>query len=110
MTDTFNEVLLQAFSVNHPRTAAAYTRAIPPGKLHPDLGNWVNNQAIAAVLPKSIPWLKTVHATRVKADLAHAKSKGGIRTRPVTFRQREKLRNGAQTAWAELIVEWSKII
>jgi hypothetical protein len=57
MTDTFNEVLLQAFSINHPRTAAAYVRAIPPGKHHPDVGNWLNNPAIAAVLPKSIPWL-----------------------------------------------------
>jgi hypothetical protein len=110
MTDTFNEVLLQVFSINHPRTAAAYVRAIPPGKHHPDVGNWLNNPAIAAVLPKSIPWFKTVHVARVKADLAHAKSKRGVRTRPVSFRQREKVRKGSQAAWAGLIVEWKKII
>jgi hypothetical protein len=110
MTDTFNEVLLQAFSANHPRTSAAYARAIPRGKHHPDFGNWVNNTTIAGVLPKGISWFKTVHSARVKADLAHAKSKTGIRTKPVSFRQREKLRKGAQAAWAELIVEWRKII
>jgi hypothetical protein len=110
MTDTFNEVLLQGFSTNHPGTAAAYGRATPRGKHHPDLGNWVNNPSVAAVLPKAVPWFKTVHAARVKADLAHAKSKGGVRTRPVGFRQREKLRRGAQAAWAELIIEWKKII
>jgi hypothetical protein len=110
MTDTFNEVLLQAFSITHPKTAAAYSRAKPRGRHHPDLGNWINNSAIAAVLPKSIVWFKSVHSARVKADLAHAKSKAGIRTRPVSFRQREKLRKGAQAAWVELIVEWRKII
>lgn len=110
MTDTFNEVLLQAFSTSHPKTTVAYTRATPTGQHHPDLGNWINNSAIAGVLPKGVTWFKTIHAARIKADLAHAKSKTGIRTKPVSFRQRERLRKGAQAAWAELIVEWKKII
>jgi hypothetical protein len=109
MIDTFNEVLLQAFSTQHPRMASAYARAIPSAKHHPDFGNWLNNHAIAAVLPKAILWFKMVHSVTVKADLAHAKSKRGIATRPVGFGQRERLRKGAQTAWADLIIEWKKI-
>ncbi len=110
MTDTFNEVLLRAFSADHPKTAGAYAKATPKGGHHPDLGNWLSNPAIAAALPKGIAWFKAVHDARVKADLAHAKSKKGVRTKPVSFGQREKFRKGAQAPWAELIVEWSKII
>lgn len=111
MLDTFNEVLVKAFSQAHPTTAAAYTTAIPPKLHHPDWGNWLTNPAIATALPKGIDWLKEVHETRVKADLAHAKGKkDGVATKPVSFRKRDKLRREAQVPWAELIVEWKKII
>jgi hypothetical protein len=110
MTDTFNEVLLQAFSIAHPKTAPAYARAKPPGKNQPDFGNWINNPALASVLPKGISWFKAVHGSRVRADLAHAKSIRGVPTKPVSFGQREKLGKGAQVPWAELIIGWSKII
>jgi hypothetical protein len=111
MLDTFNEVLLQAFSIVHPTTAAAYKKAIPHGKHHPDIGGWLYNPAIAKALPKGIAWFKEVHDTRVKADSAHAKSKkDGVATKPVGFSKREKLRREAQVPWAELIVEWKKVI
>lgn len=62
-------------------------------------------------MPKGIAWLKEVHETRVKADLAHAKGKkDGVAARPVSFNKRDKLRREAQVAWAELIVEWKKIV
>ena len=70
----------------------------------------MRNPAIAKVLPKGIAWLKEVHETRVKADLAHAKSKKGVATKPVSFGKRDKLHRGAQTRWAELIIEWRKVI
>jgi hypothetical protein len=110
MLDTFNEVLLQTFSTNHPTTAGAYKKAIPYGKHHPDIGGWLHNPAIAKALPKGIVWFKEVHDTRVKADLAHAKSKKGVATKPVSFGKRDKLRREAQVPWAELIIEWKKII
>ena len=50
------------------------------------------------------------HGTRVKADLAHAKSKKGVATKPVSFGKRDKLRREAKAPWAELIIEWKKII
>ena len=69
------------------------------------------NPTIAKVLPKGIDWLKEVHETRVKADLAHAKGKkSGIATKPISFGKRDKLRREAQVLWAELIIEWKKII
>jgi hypothetical protein len=110
MLDTFNEVLIQAFSLANPTTTAAFKKAIPPGKHHPDLGGWLHNAAIAKALPKGIAWFKDVHDTRVKADLAHAKSKHGVPTKPVSFGKRDKLRREAKVPWAELIIEWSKVI
>ena len=110
MLDTFNEVLIQAFSLAHPATIAAYKTAIQPGTHHPDLGAWLRNPALAKALPKGIAWFKDVHDTRVKADLAHAKSKKGVATKPVRFAKREKLRREATVPWAELIIEWKKII
>jgi hypothetical protein len=111
MLDTFNEVLLQAFSLVHLTTAAAYKKAIPHGKHHPDIGAWLYNPAIAKALPKGIGWFKEVHDTRVKADLAHAKGKkDGVATKPVSFSKRDTLHREAQVPWAELIIEWKKII
>ncbi len=110
MLDTFNEVLVREFSLDHPATVAAYKKAIPPKQHHPDWGNWLTNPAIAKVLPKGITWLKEVHETRVKADLTHAKSKKGLATKPVSFAKREKLRRDATVPWAELIIEWKKVI
>jgi hypothetical protein len=89
---------------------AAYKRAIPPKLHHPDWGNWLTNPAIAKALPKGIAWFKEVHDTRVKADLAHAKSKKGVPTKPVSFAKREKLRKQATVPWAELIIEWKKVV
>jgi hypothetical protein len=110
MLDTFNEVLIQAFSASHPMTAVAYRKAIPPKKHHPDFGNWLSNAAFVSALPKGAPWLKEVHDIRVKADLSHAKSKHGVPTKPVSFRMRDKLAKTAKVAWAELIIEWRKVI
>lgn len=111
MLDTFNEVLVKAFSLRHPLTSAAYKKAIPQKQHSPYWGNWLNNSAIAKVLPKGITWFREVHDTRVKADLAHAKSKKtGTPTKPVSFGQRDKLKRQAQVAWAELIKEWKKIL
>lgn len=111
MLDTFNEVLVKAFSKLHPTTVAAYAKATPAKQHAPDWGNWLANPTIAKVLPKGIDWLKEVHETRVKADLAHAKGKkSGIATKPISFGKRDKLRREAQVLWAELIIEWKKII
>ena len=110
MIDTFNEVLLQEFSTSHPAIAPAYARAIPPGGHHPDLGGWLNNSTIARQLPKGIGWFKDVHDTRVKADMAHAKSRKGVATKPVPFPKRDELSRRAKTPWAELIIEWKKVI
>jgi hypothetical protein len=109
MVDTFNELLLQRMSARHPATAAAFTKAA--GKnAQPDLGNWLYNPALAAVLPKGVNWYQSVHQARAEGDLAHAKTKKGIYTRPLSFRRRDRLMNGAQQAWAELMVEWKKIL
>jgi hypothetical protein len=109
MLDTFNEVLLQSFSLRHQALRTAYRRA-SGWKNHPDYGNWLMNPVISKVLARSSVWFLEVHRTRVKADLAHAKSKKGERTRPVSYWKKDNLRRQAQMSWAELIKEWKKIL
>jgi len=110
--DTFNEILLQAFSLKHPNLITAYSKAAAGS--HPDLGNWLNNPLLSKVLPKGIAWYKDVHNTRVAADLSHAKMKSGKKkgapTKPVSFREAENLMKKSQAAWAELIIEWKKVL
>jgi hypothetical protein len=110
MLDTFNEVLIQAFSARHPATSLAFKKATPTGQHHPDLGNWLNHPDLASTLPKGVTWFKEVHDARVRADLAHAKSKKGAQTKPISYDAREKLRRRAPTAWVELITEWKNIL
>jgi hypothetical protein len=110
MLDTFNEVFVRAFSLAHSSTVGAYTKAIPPKLHHPDWGNWLTNPALAKVLPKGIAWFQEVHNTRVKTDLAHAMNKKGAPTKPVDFGRRNRLARAAKVPWAELIIEWKKVI
>lgn len=111
MLDTFNEVLLQSFSKKHPTLSSRYRKAAGKNP-HPDLGNWLHNNALGNVLPNNIKWFKEVHNTRVKADLAHAKMKSprrkGTPTKPVDFDKADKLMKKAPHAWRELIKEWEK--
>jgi hypothetical protein len=110
MLDTFNEVLVQNFSRSHPTVSAAFARATRSGKANPDYGAWLNQNDLNTVIPVSKMWFLEVHNTRVKADLAHAKSSKGKSTRSVTYQQRETLLKGAATAWAQLIQEWKRIL
>jgi hypothetical protein len=111
MLDTLNEVLLQAFSRKHWSLVSAYSKAASKAP-HPNFGNWVNHPLLATVLPNGSNWFRHVHNTRVGADLAHAKRKGGGKkgasTKPVTFGKADTLMKKAPAAWAELITEWKK--
>ena len=113
MLDTFNEVLLQAFSMAHFSLASAYSAAAGKNP-HPDFGNWLNHPFLARVLPHGINWYRSVHNARRGANLAHAKlisgSKKGASTKPVTFKEAETLMKKAVAAWAELLLEWKKIL
>jgi hypothetical protein len=111
LLDTFNELLLQNLSSRHPALKVAYSKAIrPPAKI-PDLGNWLRNPTLTALLPKASKWFLDIHDARVKGELAHAKAKtSGKATRPISFAQADKLLRGAQAAWAEMIIEWRTIL
>jgi hypothetical protein len=113
MLDTFNEVLLQAFSRAHFSLAGAYSAAAGKNP-HPDFGNWLNHPLLAQVLPHASNWFRDVHNIRVSTDLAHAKLRGGSKkgasTQPVTFKTAETLMKKAVAAYAELLLEWKKIL
>jgi hypothetical protein len=109
--DTFNELLIQNFSLRHPSLSGPYLAAVGAKNAVPDLGNWLRNPAIIGVVPRMAKWALDVHDARVTGELAHAKGKkSGKLTGPISFDQAEKLIKQAQSAWAELIVEWKKIL
>ncbi len=110
MLDTFNEVLIQNFSRKHAAVNVAYARATQKGKPNPKYGAWLNQPNLDAVIPTTKAWMLEVHNTRVNADLAHAKSGEGKRTKSVTYEQKEKLEKGAQAAWGQLIREWKLVL
>ncbi|HEY3042064.1 MAG TPA: hypothetical protein VGJ66_25265 [Pyrinomonadaceae bacterium] len=105
MIDTFNELLIQRLSKQHPSLSGAFKTATPPKAAQPDFGTWLRHPALMAVLLKGIGWFTNVHDERVKADLAHAKSKKGHATKAVSFSQRDKLKKGSKIPWAELITQ-----
>ncbi len=107
--DTFNEVLISSFSKQHPALRAAYSKAIPPGRHHPDFGAWLNQRDLARVVPKCAAWLLDIHNARSESYLAHARSRKGKVTKEITYKKRDDLHKRSQSAWAELILEWKKI-
>jgi hypothetical protein len=112
IVDTFNENLVQAFSTRHTSLKTSYAGCIRPGDAVPDYGRWLHHKnALLRVLAHATPWFRIVHSLRRKVDLAHAKDrKTGTHTRPVSFKQVEKLFKRAQSAWAQLIREWIRIL
>jgi hypothetical protein len=110
MLDTFNELLVRAFSLAHPSASLAYKKALNAKTKHLNWGSWVWNPALAQALPTGVAWFRDVHETRVTTDLAHAKGKKGDRTKPVSFQKRESLARKATAPWAELIREWKKLV
>ena len=66
-----------------------FAKATDKGKTHPDFGNWLTNPALPTLLPKATPWLQDVPQARITADLAHAKTKKGHRTRPPSYAKRD---------------------
>ena len=110
MLDTFNEVLLYAMARVHPSLKARF-KLLSGKNHHPDIGAWLREPKLAAVVPARLQWWQEVHSTRVRADLAHAKAKKtGQRTRPVSFGTANRIRKRAQAAFAELLKEWMKVL
>jgi hypothetical protein len=113
MLDTFNELLIQCFSQAHPNLTVHYAKAAGKNP-HPDFGAWLRHSALLKVLHTSAPWFQKVHEVRVRADLAHAKSKGGHHrgrpTRPVSFSEATRLLNGAIAPWRELVRSWARCV
>jgi hypothetical protein len=111
----FSRHLLNFFCKNlwsrYPALRAVYSKAIRPPVKIPELGNWLRNAALSARVPKASKWFLDVDDDRVKGEPAHAKAKtSGGPTRPIPFVHAERLLRRAQTAWAEMIIEWRTIL
>lgn len=114
LLDTFNECFVQQVSSRDQKIAMDFKKCCKHGHKQPDYGQWLKlekaggGSRLATVLPKAQPWLLGVHAARLRADLAHAKDKAGRPTRPITFKEAERLMRGRQIAWAEILGKLSK--
>jgi hypothetical protein len=100
---------LQNFCSAHPTLFAAYKKAAHKNH-HPDLGAWLGQKDLDKVAPISAAWFRVVHNARVSADLAHAKTKQGIPTKPITHKQANTIMTQQKQAYAELLREWKKIL
>jgi len=113
MLDTFNEVLIQRFSQDHPVLGPAFFKAAGSDP-HPDYGNWIRHGLFVKELPVGCQWYLDVHKARVRADLAHAKSKRGKwrgkPTREITYSEADALMRGAVDSWKELTMAWASLI
>jgi hypothetical protein len=113
MLDTFNEILIQAFSRCHAGLAPAFAAAAGKASI-PDYGNWLGNGMLQKEIPVVVPWLSEVHKLRLAADLAHAKHKKGPKagrpTTTISYDQVTKLMRGAREAWDGLIHAWQPLV
>jgi hypothetical protein len=109
IVDTFNDLLLQNFCSVHPTLSPAYNKAAHKNH-HPDLGAWLGQKDLDKVVPISAAWFRVVHTARVSADLAHAKTKQGVPTKPITHKQANAIMAQQKQAYAELLREWKKIL
>src|SRR5262249_5058615 len=57
-----------------------------------------------------VSWFIRVHDTRVSGDLAHAKSKKGKPTKPVSYELAAKLVAGGKVPWWELLTKWKNLL
>ena len=106
--DSFNDLLVQRFSLRHKMLKKAFRSAAGKAKF-PDFGKWLDNKMLMNVLPKSCAAFRECHDLRVQADLAHARHrKSGKFTRPVSYRESEKLLKRLSGAYRELFSEWAK--
>jgi hypothetical protein len=107
--DSFNDLLLQRFSTRHPKLKKPF-RSAAGKKRFPDLGNWLNNNSLKNVLTHGCAVFGDCHGLRVQASLAHARhGKSGKFTRPVSYRESEKVLKRLSGAYRELLGEWATI-
>ncbi len=107
--DSFNDLLIQRFSVSHRRLKKAFRTAAGKSKF-PDFGNWLNNIALTNALSKSCPVFRDCHGLRIQGSLAHARhKKSGKLTRPVSYKESTKILKRLSGAYRELFSEWVKI-
>jgi hypothetical protein len=107
--DSFNDLLLQRFSVRHPGLRKAF-RSAAGKRRFPNLGNWLRNKSLTGVLTKGCGVLADCHDLRIQASLAHARQqKTGRFTRPISYRESDRILKRLSGAYRELFVEWAKI-
>lgn len=109
--DTFNEILIQNFSARHPTLATPYRVAAGARTSgNPDIGAWLGQAHLSAILPVAGPWFVKVHRQRVASRLAHAKNRNGAPNRTISHENARQLMKGARRAWDELIAAWAPLL
>lgn len=105
--DNFNDLLIQRFSLKHPRLRGPFRTATRKGKRIPDFENWLRNADLATILPRATPTFLECHTLRHRADVAHpTSSKTGRHTRPLTDEESARIILRLRPAYRELLTKW----
>jgi hypothetical protein len=108
--DSFNDLLIQRFSRKHSRLKRPFKLAAGRNRKVPDYGNWVRNPALTNLLQVACPILLDCHDLRIKAEIAHAtQQKTGQFTRPISYRECQRMLKRLRAAYRELLTTLSKL-
>jgi len=108
--DSFNDLLIQRLSRKHKGLRRSFRKAAGRRAAIPDFGNWLQNPALIATLPKSCPVFIRCHGMRKRAEIAHATDKKtGQFTRPISYREKDSMVKTLRGAYRELLYVWSTI-
>lgn len=95
--------------MKHPQLRASFKKAAGKHKI-PDFGSWLQHPDLAAVLPASKPAFVNCHNKRVIAEVAHATiKKTGRFTRPLGYREAQKIIKNLRPAYREVLNELGKL-
>ena len=107
--DSFNDLLIQRFSTKHRKLNKAFRRAAGKNKI-PNYANWLSSVALQTALPNTCPLLLACHRLRVLAHIAHAtQQKTGRFTRPISYKESQKMVKQLRMAYRELLNEWTRL-
>jgi hypothetical protein len=107
--DNFNDLLIQRLSLKHPKLKGPLERRLESTRF-PDLGSWLNHADLTSVLSTSQPLFDSCHKKRVIAEVAHATiKKTGQCTRPLGYKEAQKVVTNLRPAYLELLGEFSNL-
>ena len=113
LLDTFNDLLIHHFSLQHSQLVTAYN-AVAGHRGKPDYGAWLYDQRFTATLPRGRRWFIDVHDLRQESYLSHPsrrrRGRPSTPIRPIDWPEINGLMLRAATAYGELLTACKALI